>query len=1158
MRGGSFNYAQETKKTYPHCMNRYCLLFFLLCSLYGWSQDSLSNRRVKRLLVQDTVVVDSLSINPSFFELVDTKGNSLPKDWYEIDYANGTLHFSEAALQQLDSVQVAYLRYPLFLTRKYSQLDPGIIVENTNSALEKLYALDRSNTNTVRSPFEGLNTQGSITRGITVGNNQNAVVNSELDLQITGRLSDKVSIRASLQDANIPTQEGGYSQSLDEFDQIFIELYSDQWNIRAGDVDLQNSQSYFGRFTKKIQGISLAGRIRHKDGSQTSAFMAGGLVRGVFQRSQFTADEGNQGPYKLSGPNGELYILIVSGSERVYVNGLLLTRGENADYVIDYNAGELKFNPTFPITANMRITVEYQFTERSYTRFIGYGGGGYESETLSLGAFVYSESDAKNQPLQQNLSEEQVAILAAAGDNQEAMTAPSAVLDTYSENKILYKKEVVNGEEVFVFSNNPEDELYNVRFTLVGANQGDYVISTEGTISRIFEYTAPINGVSQGNYAPVIRLNAPEKLQLGGLQGSYRPSKKTTIDFEIAGSINDKNLFSDIDNKDNDGFAGRFAVKQQLLQTADTLKIVAFGSLDYLDEDFKTVERLYNIEFNRDWNLDAPVGNQSFLSGGTTISHPQYGITQYEYQRLEYSDHFLGYKHNLSAQLEFKKLHIQSFSSYLSSESDLTKTTFARSYNTATYSLKKGWVGGKWHGENNEVKSVSGDSLSPLSQRFQQYEVFTGIGDSTQVFAEVGYRYRVNDSVQHNKLFRVNHSNDYYLKSKLVQNENTQLALFANYRTLHFEDASIEDEENLNTRLLYNQSLWNGMVRLNTAFETNSGVLPQQEYTFVKVDQGQGVYVWIDYNNNEVQELNEFEVAQFQDQAEYIKVLLPNQVFVRIRNNKFSQILTLNPQEWINASGFRKLLSVFYNQTSFSIDRKIRRTAGFTTINPFEDGGEDALGLNLNFKNVLFFNRGKQHYTTSYTYVSSLGNTLLSLGLQENMLQNHQLNFTHQFLNDWIANLKGGIGNNESFSENFENRNFKLDNYTINPKLSYLLNRQTRFDVFYQFMNEENALGDREQLVQQKVGTSFAYNNVEKLSISGEFNYIDNQFEGSAFSPVAYTMLEGLQPGTNFTWSLLFQKRITKYLDANLSYLGRKSERSKTIHTGTIQLKAFF
>ena len=34
-------------------------------------------------------------------------------------------------------------------------------------------------------------------------------------------------------------------------------------------------------------------------------------------------------------------------------------------------------------------------------------------------------------------TEEQVAILQAAGDDMEAMTAPSAIQDTYSENKIL-------------------------------------------------------------------------------------------------------------------------------------------------------------------------------------------------------------------------------------------------------------------------------------------------------------------------------------------------------------------------------------------------------------------------------------------------------------------------------------------------------------------------------------------------------------------------------------------------------------------------------------------------------------------------------------------------------------------------------------------------
>ena len=97
-----------------------------------------------------------------------------------------------------------------------------------------------------------------------------------------------------------------------------------------------------------------------------------------------------------------------------------------------------------------------------------------------------------------------------------------------------------------------------------------------------------------------------------------------------------------------------------------------------------------------------------------------------------------------------------------------------------------------------------------------------------------------------------------------------------------------------------------------------------------------------------------------------------------------------------------------------------------------------------------------------------------------------------------------------------------------------------------------------EELNQQKLGVSFAYSNAEKISMNGEFNYITNDFTGSAFSPVAYQMLEGLQPGTNFTWRALFQKRITKYLDANLSYFGRKSETSKTVHTGSVQLRAYF
>jgi len=97
-----------------------------------------------------------------------------------------------------------------------------------------------------------------------------------------------------------------------------------------------------------------------------------------------------------------------------------------------------------------------------------------------------------------------------------------------------------------------------------------------------------------------------------------------------------------------------------------------------------------------------------------------------------------------------------------------------------------------------------------------------------------------------------------------------------------------------------------------------------------------------------------------------------------------------------------------------------------------------------------------------------------------------------------------------------------------------------------------------ERLDQQNLGISFALADFEKISVSGEMKFINNDFRGSAFSPVAYQILEGLQPGSNFTWNVIAQKRITKFLDLNVSYFGRKSEETRTIHTGNIQIKAFF
>ncbi|WP_242133818.1 hypothetical protein [Aestuariivivens marinum] len=1139
---------------------KYLFCFIIFCiGIFGYSQDQTSNYRTIKVALLDTIRIDSVSINPHWFSIKTKDSSVIDSSFYQVDFPKAIVTFKKPIAT--DSVIINFLKFPEFLTRTYRQLDENIIVENT-STLQKLYKLSESNRDNNFIPFDGLTTSGSISRGVTIGNNQNSVLNSELDLQITGKLNDKVSLRASIQDANIPLQESGYSQRLDEFDQVFIELFSDTWNIRAGDIDLLNTNSYFANFSKRVQGLLVNINLGDND-LQTNLFASGALVRGQFTTSQFTAQEGNQGPYKLQGPNGELFVLIVSGSETVYVNGVAAKRGEDQDYIIDYNAGEIIFNSTFPITSEMRITVDYQFSERNYSRLVTFGGGNYESKKLKIGVSVYSENDAKNQPLQQNLSKEQVQILSNAGDDRNLMVAPSEVPEPYSDNRILYKKELINGVEAFVFSNNPEDELYRVTFSLVGDNQGDYILSSTKAINNIYEYA----GIGLGNYAPVIELIAPIKLQIAVINGIYQPSEKTNIRFEASGSKNDLNLFSNTDDANNDGFAGKFKAEQTLIKRDSSWAVDAFVNVDFIDANYRTIQRLYKAEFNRDWNLGQPtgnnivsnLGNQKLIYSGFRTHHPKKGFIDYQFEHLNFSEGFNGNRHVFNTHLLLNKLLITSYSSILNANASISTSTFFRSYNRITYGLKKGWLGTKLAIEDNEQREVSSRDLTLLSQRFKSYEMFTGVGDSTKVFAEIGYKYRINDSIRNNQLKRVNTSNTFYLDSRLVQNKNTNLSLYANYRILKDVEDTEKDEQSLNSRLQYNQKLFKQLIQWNTIFETTSGTLPQQDFTYIEVEPGQGRYTWIDYNNNGIQELEEFEIAQFQDQGKYIRVLLPNRVFIKTHQNRFSQTLIINPSQWtISENNSKKIWSHFYNQASYLIDRKTKRDNYTFNLNPFETKDGNPLGLQLNFRNVFFFNRGKQYYTTSYTYLSNKSRNILSIGFIENNIKSHQFNFTHKIKESWLITLISAFDNIESISENFTSKNYNFDESRFNPKLSYLLGDNSRFDVFYQYANKDNTIGNKETLQQQKYGLSFSLTKNEKGAINGEFNYFSNSFTGNANTPVAYQMLEGLQPGTNFTWTLLAQKKLTNFLDLNLSYFGRKTETSKTIHTGSVQLKAYF
>jgi hypothetical protein len=250
-------------------------------------------------------------------------------------------------------------------------------------------------------------------------------------------------------------------------------------------------------------------------------------------------------------------------------------------------------------------------------------------------------------------------------------------------------------------------------------------------------------------------------------------------------------------------------------------------------------------------------------------------------EQLDFSENFSGNRHNLNGSFRFKNWNLQNKHSFLVSKGTVADSKFFRNHVQTRFRFSKNWIGASLQSEDNQERLKTSNQLSALSQRFLEYGTFIGRGDSTKVFTELGVLRRSNDSLQNGFLKRLNHSQSYYLKSKLIQTDRNDLSLFVNYRDLKYTDTAIPSESSLNSRVLYNDRFFNQLIQTTTVYETASGFIPQQEFTYLEVAPGQGVYTWNDYNSNGIQELEEFEVAPFIDLAKYVRVFLPNQIFLK-------------------------------------------------------------------------------------------------------------------------------------------------------------------------------------------------------------------------------------------------------------------------------------
>lgn len=520
---------------------------------------------------------------------------------YWIDYQKGEVSFSKP-LELQETLQVSYSSELIALKKRYFQRELIFNSEDNSSFPQVSENKPEPSNWRIPEPNLNLRLQGSKTLAVQMNSAQNFSLQQGLNLSLTGQITSDVEIKALLSDQNLPVSSDGNTKRFDELDKLSLALSSSVFNATLGDIqqsgepgqDNQLSGSQLFSYSKRLKGVQSS---YNKGNLGVDVTVADS--KGRNSSFQFYGEDGRQGPYRLKTGDGKAIVNVIPATEKVWLDGKLLSRGSDNDYTIDYEQGFIVFTPKQIITNQSQILVDFEYSNENYATdfFAGRAKIKLDEGKFVLGATVVNEKEDRNNPNSFSLSAEDKLILKQAGDNYN-QAYRSGVQDV-GENQGSYNKATDSlGNEFYQYAG-LNLGAYSVSFSYVGYKQGSYQNNTNG--SFVYVYT------QNGDYLPIVYLPLPQNQSLLATDLNFAPSENLQLKAEYAKSLKDLNTLSGLDENDNAGEAlvtgFNFQEKDFNFLSSNWSHIKSQASLRIISNNFSSLGRITPVERQHNWNL---------------------------------------------------------------------------------------------------------------------------------------------------------------------------------------------------------------------------------------------------------------------------------------------------------------------------------------------------------------------------------------------------------------------------------------------------------------------------------------------------------------------------------------------------------------------------